>query len=118
MIGMNATTGRTLEGLPHLYQSIGKILSTPLGSCIARRSFGSALFSLVDAPNNAKTRVQLYAAVAKALMKWEPRLKLSRVTLSAAPGLDGRQILDIEGTTTVSGDTVKTSVLLPAQVAA
>lgn len=115
MIGMDANTGRAVEGLPHLYQSIGKILSTPLGSCINRREFGSPVFSLIDAPNNAATRVRLYAAVATALMKWEPRLKLSRVSLSGAPTIDGKQALDIEGTTNISGEQVKTSVPLSAE---
>lgn len=110
MIGMNAKTGRAVEGLPHLYQSIGKILTTPLGTCTARRSFGSPLFSLIDAPNNAATRVRLYAAVATALMKWEGRLKLTRVTLSGSPDSDGGQVLEIEGITNISGELVKTSV--------
>jgi phage baseplate assembly protein W len=114
MIGMDANTGRTLEGLPHLYQSIGKILTTPIGTCIARRLFGSELASLIDAPNNQATRVRLYAAVATALMKWESRLKLTRVSLSGAAGMDGGQVIAIEGTTNISGELVNTSVRLTA----
>lgn len=114
MKGMNASTGRSTTGLEHLYQSITKILTTPIGSRIARRDFGSELPELVDAPNNGATRVRLYAAAATALMRWEPRLKLSRVQLStdATETVDGVQVLDIEGTTTISGDLVSTSVRL------
>ena len=72
MKGMNAKTGRATTGLDHLYQSIDKILTTPIGTRIARRDFGSELPELVDAPNNATTRVRLYAATATALMRWEP----------------------------------------------
>lgn len=114
MKGMNATTGRATTGLDHLYQSIAKILTTPVGTRIARRDFGSELPELVDAPNNGATRVRLYAAAATALMRWEPRLKLSRVQLSTdVTETDaGVQVLDIEGSTTVSGDPVSTSVRL------
>ena len=69
---------------------------------------------LVDAPNNATSRVRLYAAAATALMRWEPRLKLTRVQLSTDVSETGAgvQVLDIEGTTTVSGDLVSTRVQL------
>jgi phage baseplate assembly protein W len=111
---MNAKTGRATFGLAHLYQSIEKILTTPLGTRIARRDFGSELPELVDAPNNDATRVRLYAAAATALMRWEPRLKLTRVQLSTDVNEIGAgvQVLDIEGTTTESGDQVSTSVQL------
>ncbi|MFM0181760.1 GPW/gp25 family protein [Paraburkholderia aspalathi] len=114
MKGMNASTGRATAGLAHLYQSIDKILTTPIGTRIARRDFGSELPDLVDAPNNGTTRVRLYAAAATALMRWEPRLTLTRVQLStdASETFAGVQVLDIEGTTTVSGDLVSTSVRL------
>lgn len=77
MRGMNAETGRSMSGLEHLAQSIGRIVSTPLGSCIQRRTFGSELPDLIDAPANGATRIRLYAAIATALMRWEPRLPCS-----------------------------------------
>jgi uncharacterized protein len=111
MKGMNASTGRAISGLAHLYQSIAKILTTPIGTRIARRSFGAELFDLIDAPNNDTTRVQLYAATATALMRWEPRLTLTRVGLSSTTA-DGQTVIDIEGYTTETGDAVSTSVNL------
>jgi phage baseplate assembly protein W len=114
MKGMNHTTGRALSGLDHLYQSIARILTTPIGSRVARRDFGSELPNLVDAPNNGATRVRLYAAVATALMRWEPRLKLTRVQLSTDTTDTGAgvQVIDIEGITTETGDAASTSVTL------
>jgi phage baseplate assembly protein W len=114
MKGMNQNTGRALTGLDHLYQSIARILTTPVGTRVARRDFGSELPDLVDAPNNGATRVRLYAAAATALMRWEPRLKLTRVQLvtDATNVSTGVQVLDIEGTTTETGDTASTSVTL------
>ena len=110
MSGMNARTGRRMFGLSHLYQSIGKILTTPLGSRIERRSFGSELPDLIDAPNNAATRVRLYAAIATALMRQEPRLTLTRVSLGES--IDSSPVIDIEGVTSETGETVAASVLL------
>jgi phage baseplate assembly protein W len=67
---------------------------------------------LIDAPNNGATRVRLYAAIATALMRWEPRLTLTRVLLSAGEAAGaGIQIIEIEGTTT-SGAPVSTRVRL------
>jgi len=114
MRGMNASTGRATAGIAHLYQSIAKILTTPIGTRIARRDFGSELPELVDAPNNGATRVRLYAAIATALMQWEPRLRLTRVQLSddlTETGA-GVQVVDIEGTTTETDEPVSTRVQL------
>ncbi|MCD9124035.1 GPW/gp25 family protein [Cupriavidus sp. UGS-1] len=111
MIGMNAITGRAVSGLAHLYQSIAKILTTPLGSRLARRNFGAELFELIDAPLNSVTIPRLYSAAATALMRWEPRLRLTRVRLSL-DDLSGAPVLDIEGYTTETGERVDTRVVL------
>lgn len=117
MKGMNAMTGRELADLDHLYQSIGKILSTPLASCVKRRQFGSDVFSQIDAPNNGTERTRLYAVIATALMRWEPRLVLTRVQLTVdettiSNTYAGTQMIDLEGYTTESGDAVRTSIPL------
>lgn len=109
MIGMNALTGRAISGLDHLYQSIGLILTTPIGSRLQRRRFGSELFDLVDAPNNAATRLRVYAAIATALMRQEPRLQLRRVGLAEVTS-DGNVVFDIEGTATDTGEPIATAV--------
>jgi phage baseplate assembly protein W len=41
MIGTNATSRKPLAGIEHLRQSIRDILTTPIGSRIMRRDFGS-----------------------------------------------------------------------------
>ncbi|MDR1463632.1 MAG: GPW/gp25 family protein [Azoarcus sp.] len=82
--GMNADTGRRLSGLAHIRQSIRTILTTPPGSRVMRRDFGSNIPALIDAPLNAATRLRIMAATAEALIRWEPRIRLSRVTLSAS----------------------------------
>ncbi len=108
MRGMNRRTGRALEGRAHLEQSVEDILTTPLGTRVMNREYGSRLFDLVDTPVNRYTLVDFYAAVIEALIRWEPRLRVTRaVVSSASPGIlligvdavdvvDGREI-SIEG---------------------
>ena len=87
MNGTSATTGKPLSGIDHLRQSIRDILTTPIGSRVMRRDYGSRLYQLVDAPMNRSTLLEIYAATAEAIAKWEPRFRLQKVTAStAAPG--------------------------------
>lgn len=87
MLGINAETGKRLEGLDHLRQSIRDILTTPIGSRVMRRDYGSRLFELVDAPINRDTITDIYAATAEALLRWEPRVDVTQVKITnAKPG--------------------------------
>jgi len=96
MAGMSATAGTPLSGNAHLAQSIGDILTTPLGSRVMRRDYGSLLFDLLDQPINGALRMLLRAATAVALRRWEPRLKLTRVQIDGEPD-QGVLALTIEG---------------------
>ena len=71
MRGMSAETGASLEGDDHLRQSIADILTTPVGSRVMRREYGSELPFLIDQPMNPATRQALYAATAAALARWQ-----------------------------------------------
>lgn len=93
---MNRTTGRRITGIAHLQQSVADILSTPLGTRLERRTYGSLLPSLIDQPDNARTRLRCYAAIASALMKWEPRLRVTRVGMSSG-AQPGQAVVDLEG---------------------
>lgn len=95
MNGMSADTGRSLSGIEHVRQSVSDILSTPLGSRVMRRDYGSRLPFLVDAPMNRSTLLQIYTATAEALHRWEPRIRVRRVSASVAEA--GRVALRIEG---------------------
>lgn len=93
---MSASSGTPLSGNAHLAQSIGDILSTPLGTRVMRRDYGSFLFELLDQPINGSLPMLLRAATAIALRRWEPRLRLTRVIITGAPNA-GRLSLTIEG---------------------
>ena len=111
MIGMNARTGRTITARQHLAQSIADILTTPIGSRVMRREYGSHLVDLIDWPHNGATRLQAYAATAMALMRWEPRLRLTRVQLSLGDQ-PGQAVLDLEGTITDTNEPLSLRVPL------
>ncbi|WP_226341233.1 GPW/gp25 family protein [Gemmobacter serpentinus] len=99
---MSRLTGRSISGGSHLAQSITDILSTPKGSRVLRRDYGSRLPDLIDAPMNGETMVDLFAETAEALDQWEPRLKLRRVEVSAARQGELRMVLtcDVQGVNT------------------
>ena len=98
MSGMDRHTGRAIDGNDHLRQSIADILSTPIGSRVMpARDYGSMLPDLVDQPLNSATRLLIYAASAIAIARWEPRIKLRKVTLSIRTDTPGTIAVLLEG---------------------
>lgn len=80
---MHASTGRQLPSdVAHIQQSIADIITTPVGTRVMRRDYGSVLPELIDQPLNEKTILRLYAATAIAIMRWEPRFSLTAVQLT------------------------------------
>lgn len=103
MRGTDRTNGKALSGIAHMRQSIVNILSTPIGSRVMRRSYGSNLFRLVDAPTNEQTRIDAIAATADALRRWEPRISVRSVTVTFSPG---GLAIDITGEYRPTGEAV------------
>lgn len=83
MQGLSATSGARLSGIGHLAQSIRDILSTPIGTRVMRRDYGSRLPELLDAPLNEATLMDVRVATVEALRRWEPRLSVTRVDVDA-----------------------------------
>ncbi|SFB45432.1 hypothetical protein SAMN03159488_03997 [Pseudomonas sp. NFIX10] len=108
---MNRYTGAPLTAEENIAQSISDILSTRLGTRVMRREYGSLLPDLVDHPFNDTTRLQVYAATVIALMRWEPRISLSRVQFLGTT-LQGQASLDIEGSIVDSNQPLSLSVPL------
>lgn len=79
--GMNRSSGELLDDEAHIRQSLLDILTTPVGTRVMRREYGSFLAELLDKPMNDKLMMQLYAAVAIAVMTYEPRIVLDGVQL-------------------------------------
>ena len=88
MKGMNRHTGEAISdtagppaGEAHLAQSILDILTTPVGTRVMLRDYGSELPAILDQPMNGEMLVDATMAIAEALDRWEPRIELARVRL-------------------------------------
>lgn len=76
--GMNRTTGNLLSPkLEHIKQSLWDIFTTPIGTRIQRRTYGSHLFDLIDQPMTPANRLRLVVALVDAAMRWEPRVVIT-----------------------------------------
>ena len=80
-IGMSRKAGNLLTADAHLKQSIDDIIMTPLGSRLMRRDYGSLIPFLIDSPMNPATRLKIMAAIATAIIKWEPRVRVRQVQI-------------------------------------
>jgi len=108
---MNRETGAAMSELEHIGQGIADILTTRIGTRVMRREYGSLLPELVDHPFNDATRLRVYAATVMALMRWEPRISLSRVQFLGA-NLQGQSVLELEGSVVDSNEPLSLSVPL------
>ncbi|MDP2128186.1 MAG: GPW/gp25 family protein [Pseudohongiella sp.] len=99
MSGMNAVTGRHLSGIDHIRQSVRDILTTPIGSRVMRRDYGSLLPELIDQPMNDATRLRLYAASVMAIIRWEPRVQISSVKMIISTAQPGKGEIFLSGQT-------------------
>ena len=95
LIGMSRDSGQALSGIAHLKQSIRDILSTPLGSRRMRPEYGSEIPRYVDLPINKAWVSAAQAEAARAIGRWEPRIRLSAVRITCV--VDGRIDFVIEG---------------------
>ncbi|TWH93207.1 hypothetical protein IQ35_02114 [Sphingobium wenxiniae] len=93
---MNRRTGEVIDGLEDIRQSIHDILSTAVGSRLARRNYGSLLPELIDRPLIPANILRLYAATALAISRWEDRVRLRRVSMADAVA-QGAGVLTVEG---------------------
>lgn len=96
MTGFANQTFEPLDGVDHVLQSIGVILSTRPGTRVQRRAFGSDIPGLIDQPMNEQTILSMFVAAAEAIDLWEPRFRLTHVGVTKA-GDDGALGLALEG---------------------
>ena len=92
---MNINTGKTISEIAHIKQSIANILTTPIGSRIMRRDYGSRLFEKIDNPINGELVAEIYSDVIEALFTWEPRFEVEQVIVQSIE--KGKITIDLEG---------------------
>jgi phage baseplate assembly protein W len=108
--GLSRHIGQRLGDRDHLRQSIEDILTTPIGSRVMRRDYGSRLYELIDKPMTSALKVDIFAAAIEALRKWEPRFIVERVFVVAAAA--GEMVLGIVGRDTLGNGIELEEVIL------
>lgn len=119
-LGLNRQTGAVLTDFDHVLQSIAVILTTPVGSRVMRREFGSEVPFLVDRPMTPRVILAVYAATANALSRWEPRFRLTSCNIVKGD-VEGKLQIAISGVYmpkghlgdfTVANDNARGTILL------
>jgi phage baseplate assembly protein W len=105
MIGMSRVTGLAIDGDAHLQQSIRDILTTPIGSRVMRRDYGSLIPFLIDQPANALLLMRLRAVITHALLTWEPRVRPTKIHLHVTAQGVSQLTLAVERTHMGQGST-------------
>lgn len=99
-IGIDTKTLATLLDDAEIYDALERLLTTPIGSRLMRRDYGSRIPDLIDAPLNPATRLRLAAAAYIAIRRWEPRLAISRIAFEASAATPGRLVATLTATRT------------------
>jgi phage baseplate assembly protein W len=94
MIGINKFNGKSISGVEYLQQRLDTLLTTPRMTRVMRRQY-AGIFHLVDKPVNKAFLVDLYAATAVSIKRWEPELKIRQITLESVS--QGKVNLRLDG---------------------
>ncbi|MGE4681135.1 GPW/gp25 family protein [Yersinia enterocolitica] len=112
-IGMSRNSGLHIDDIDHIRQSISDILTTPQGTRVMRRDYGSLLSTLIDQPQNPALRLKMMAAAYGAVMRWEPRVTLNAISITTQ--IDGQMIVDLSGSRTDSESRLSLAVPIGGQ---
>ncbi|MEA1988963.1 MAG: GPW/gp25 family protein [Pseudomonadota bacterium] len=105
---MNRTTGKVLSGIDHLRQRIADVLTTPIGTRVMRRDYGSRVFELIDNPMNERFKVEVTMAVYEAFKSPVNGLyDLTLISVSVTANTSGQSFIDIEGKYVPTGEMLK-----------
>ena len=101
-------TGKLLTEIEHIKQSLADLISTPIGSRVMRRDYGTQLANLIDQPTSEALYLKCYSTIYLAVLRWEPRIEISKIFISGQE--QGKQVLDIEGVLIQSGQNLNMSI--------
>ena len=80
---MNAKTGRSMDLIAHVRQSIADILFTRIGSRVQREPYGSIIPELIDSPMRGEVLAMIITSgVYMALATYEPRINVTNVSVN------------------------------------
>jgi phage baseplate assembly protein W len=97
-VAVDAATGQIAlsEYEEDIRQAIRIILMTAPGERVMRPDFGAGLQEFVFASMSATTIGALQAAVQNALIKWEPRIQVLAINVTADHGTLGKLFISID----------------------
>jgi uncharacterized protein len=95
--GMDRHTGRVSAGIDHIRQSILDILTTPIGTRVCSRAYGSDLPNRIDWPMNEAGLQSIYAATALAIAAWYPFVTLTQIAVTPDPANPGTVQIALAG---------------------
>ncbi|MEC6125264.1 GPW/gp25 family protein [Acinetobacter ursingii] len=99
---IDKNTGRSLQTEQQsIQQSLQDIITTPIGSRVMRRDYGSLIFELIDQPISDVLVLKYYSAIYTAISRWEDRISISQIYMSSVEG--NGLVFDIEGFSQITG---------------
>ena len=113
---MSRKNGRTLSELDHIKQSIEDILTTPLGSRIMRRDYGSIVADLIDQPKSDVLVLKLFSAIYTAITQWEKRISIIQIKVSDIQV--GKLVIDLEAIYLIKNQSLNLNIPLQMGAAA
>lgn len=105
---MSRETGIELTELEHIKQSLEDIATTPIGTHIMRREYGTLLATLMDQPISEALYLKIYSTLYTAYVRWEDRIEISQIQVADLK--KGQLILDIVGFLKTNGDEKNMSI--------
>ena len=92
--GLNRLTGAPLSDFDHVVQSVIVIWTTPIGTRVRRRTFGSLLDILLGRKNLTPDVLALFNFLLIAPVEmWEPRFRITRIVYpDTTNGPDGARV--------------------------
>lgn len=82
MLSVDAKTGQRIGDYAHIRQSVMDILTTRVGTRVARREYGALVPILIDSAMNPAGVLRLKAAIVAAITQWEPRIEVVKLDIS------------------------------------
>lgn len=107
---MSRTNGHQLSEMDHIKQSITDILTTPIGSRIMRRDYGSMIADLIDQPKSEVLVLKLFSAIYTAITKWENRVSIEYIKVVDAS--NGSLVIDLEAIYLIKNQTINLNIPL------
>lgn len=101
---MSRSDGTTLTEIEHIHQSLEDISTTPIGSRLMRREYGTLLVNLIDQPISESLYLKVYSTLYSAYVRWEDRIEISHINVANVS--NGQLVLDVAGIIKRSGSAI------------